>query len=85
MNLDGHSTITFTVKGFLFPERLPFDDPYDYFDFKDKIWFKEELRSALTSGILPEGMILAVKGYVPVVVVPDVKGQKVVPIIEAMA
>jgi hypothetical protein len=77
--------VLFTVKGFLFTkEKQEYDDPQDYFDFLTRTWMKEELYSDLKIGVLPVGLILATKGYQPVVVMPDTKGQKVIPIHEAL-
>lgn len=75
----------FTCRGFLFPfERKVFTDPYDYFDFADRTWLKEELHHDLVLGVLPVGMILVTPGFLPVVVMPDEKGQQVKAISEVM-
>ncbi len=75
----------FVCRGFLFTKsRREFDDPWDYFDFAERVWLKEELRADLTAGVLPLGMILETPGFVPVVVVPDEKGQQVKAISEVM-
>jgi hypothetical protein len=74
----------FRCRGFIFPDRKQFTDPYDYFDFAERTWLKEELRSDLTAGVLPLGMILETPGYVPVVVQPAARGQCVIAITEVM-
>lgn len=75
----------FNCRGFLFPfERKVFTDPYDYFDFADRVWLKEELRADLVAGVLPLGMILETPGFLPVVVMPDETGQQVKAITEVL-
>jgi len=75
----------FVCRGFLFTKsRREFDDPWDYFDFKERVWLKEELRHDLTVGVLPEGMILETAGFMPVVVMPDERGQRVMNLTEVL-
>jgi hypothetical protein len=74
----------FNCRGFLFSDRKQFDDPYDYFDFADRVWLKEELRADLVAGVLPLGMILETPGFLPVVVMPDEQGQQVKAISEVL-
>ena len=74
--------LRFAPIGFIYQKRH--DDPEDYFDQLGKRWTKEELLSDLRFGSLATGLILKCEGYLPVVVVPDKKGQKVVPITEAL-
>lgn len=78
--------MTFQACGFLFLKRVVYEDPADYFDFKNKTWNKEELYLDLQNSNLPVGMILSPKGCLPVVVLPEVgcKGQRIVSLSEVM-
>jgi hypothetical protein len=64
----------YTCGGFLFICGKPwFSDGNDYLDFAGMNWCYTELKRDLRNQALPPGMIINVRGYLPVVVVADRK------------
>lgn len=77
---DVNSKTEFTCGGFIFIDKLTYDDPGDYFDFHYRVWTKDELFNDLSFGTLPIGMIVRSEGNPPMVVQPDELGQRLVPL-----